>query len=74
MTCHVLYTAANIHTKAGILLKLLNVFRSENLVLFTVTNINSIRKKTETSKQEARQQKIQGSSSKDREIELINKV
>ena len=72
----ILYTATNIYHKAGILMKVSNVFRSENLALFTVTSIYSIWKstKTETSKQDGRQQKIQGSNrSKDRAIQLINK-
>ena len=39
-----LYTVSNIQSKAGVLLKVGNVFRCENLALFTVTSIHSIRK------------------------------
>ena len=39
-----LYTVSNIQSKAGVLLKVSNVFRCENLALFTVTSIHSIRK------------------------------
>ena len=53
----------------GILLKVINVFHGENLALFTVTSIHSIRKstkKTETPKQDGtqdgKQQNIQGSN------------
>ena len=45
-----LYTVTNIHTKAGILLKVFNVFRCENLALFTVTSIHSVRKSTKNPK------------------------
>ena len=38
----------NIYPKAGILLKVVNVFCSENLAVFTVTSICSIRKSTHT--------------------------
>ena len=54
---------------AEILLKVSNVFRSENLALLTVTNIHCIRKSTKNwmkSKldeiQNGRQHKIQGSN------------
>ena len=40
----ILYTVTKIDLKAGISLKLINVFRSKNLALFTVTSILSIRK------------------------------
>ena len=40
----------NIHTKARILLKVFNVYRSENLALFTVTSICSIWKSTKKQK------------------------
>ena len=39
----ILYTA---YPMAGILLKVINVFRSENLALFTVTSSHCIRKST----------------------------
>ena len=38
----VLYTVSNIYSE--ILLKIITIFRSENLALFTVTSIRSIRK------------------------------
>ena len=57
----VLYTA---HPMAEILLKVSNVFRSENLALFTVISIHCIRKRTKKLDeiQNGRQHKIQGSS------------
>ena len=61
------YTATNIHPKAGILgmlLKVINVFRSENLALFIVSSINSTRKNTENRSFETRWKvEIQGSNS-----------
>ena len=36
----VLHTATNTYPNAGILLKLITVFRTENLALFTVTSIH----------------------------------
>ena len=47
----------NIHTKDGVLLKLINAFLSENLASFTVTSIHSTHTKTETPKQNGRQKK-----------------
>ena len=47
----------NIHTKDGVLLKVINAFRSENLASFTVTSIHSTHTKTETPKQNGRQKK-----------------
>ena len=46
-----------IHTKDGVLLKVINAFRSENLASFTVTSIHSTHTKTETPKQNGRQKK-----------------
>ena len=40
----ILHTVTNIHIKAGILLKVFNLFCSENFALFKVTSIHSIRK------------------------------
>ena len=76
-----LHTVTNIHTKAGILLRV--------FALFKLTRIRSIRKtekktkqnktknkqtKKKSSKQEGRQNKMQGPDrSKDRETEIINK-
>ena len=46
--CHdinsVLYTVTNIYPKAGILLKVITVFCSENLALFMVTSIHITQK------------------------------
>ena len=63
---------------AEILLKVANVFRSENLALFTVTSIRCIRKSTKKEApkldetQNGKQHQIQDSNwSKDWEIELI---
>ena len=71
----ILYKA---HLMAEISLKVTNVFRSENLALFTVTSIHCIRKSTKKEApkldeiQNGKQHKIQGSNrSKDWEIELI---
>ena len=60
----VLYTVTNIYSKAEILLKVITIFRSENLALFTVTSIQTSKKaeKTETPKQDKTWQKIQGST------------
>ena len=47
----------SIQSKTGILLKVINVFCSENVTLFTVTSIHSISKsknKTETPKEDKR--------------------
>ena len=70
----VLYTT---HPMAEILLKVTNVFRSENLALLTVTSIHYIRKSTKKEApkldeiQNGKKHKIQGSHrSKDREMEL----
>ena len=64
----------------GILLKVFNVFRSENLAYSRKLAFTASEKvqKTETPKQKGtqdrKQQKTQGSNrSKDREIDLINK-
>ena len=41
-----LHTATSFHNKAGTLLKVINVFQSAILTLFTVASIQSISKKT----------------------------
>ena len=55
----VLCTVTNINSRAGILLKVATIFRSDNLALFTVTSIRSIQKnpeKTGTPKQDKKWQ------------------
>ena len=42
------------YSMAGILLKVINVFRGEELALFTVTSIHSIRKSTKNRNSETR--------------------
>ena len=41
-----LHTATSFHNKTGTLLKVINVFQSAILTLFTVTSIQSISKRT----------------------------
>ena len=57
------------------LVNVINVFRSEKIALFMVSNSNSTRKRTKNSNSETRwKAEIEGSNrSKGREIELINK-
>ena len=62
----ILYMLTNIHTKSRILLKVFNVFRSENLALYAVTVFIVSEKvqrnrNSETQKQKERRQKIQDS-------------
>ena len=56
----ILYMLTDIHTKARILLKDFNVFRSENLALYTVTAFIASEKvqKTETEKQKEKHGKF----------------
>ena len=65
------------HPLAGILLKVINVFRSKNLALLTVASFQSIRKRTKYRNSETKygkQWKKQDlHRSKDRETKLINK-
>ena len=50
----ILYTVSNIHPKAGVSLKVGNVFLSENLALFSVSRIFSIWKSTKNRNSEIR--------------------
>ena len=50
----VLYMVTNIYSKAAILLKLITIFGSENLALFTVTTILSTRKSRKKRNSETR--------------------
>ena len=77
----VFYTVTIIQPKAGMLRKVITVFQRENLALFTVTSIHSIRKskKHRSSNktrwkvaEDTRLHKAQ-TDQKDRGIELINK-
>ena len=68
----ILCTVTNIYPKARILLKLFNVFLSENAALFMEMSISSIRKFTKTTPtQDGRQKK--SSRPKYKEIKLIYK-
>ena len=75
----VLCTVTTIHPKVRMLQKVITVFQHENLALFMVTSICSIRKSTKhrlwnNMKSDRRFKVTQGSNkSKDRGIELINK-